>query len=399
MLYDQAQLAAAYLDDWQLKQDPLYRDTAEKIFAYLLNTMRDRGGAFHAAEDADSLPHADATHKREGAFWTWEAQEISQHLEPRTALIFSLAFGIEVEGNARPESDPHEELVGQNTLYRAISPATLATRFDTTEEEIFRTLNEAKHILLEKRLNRPQPHRDDKIITAWNAMTIRALARGGSILGRADLSTAAREACLFLKKELWDGRTLYRCHRGKRSPHPGGPADYANLIGALITLHEDFPTDDWLTWARELQQRLDQQFWSDAHQGYVLRASLGDRELLSVREDYDGAEPAPNHVAAIHLQQLAVLCDEPHYHTRAEALLRGGSPLLQQHAFAAPVLVAALDLHQRGIAHWKIPLTESITGYRPSAVITQDKDVITTLICEAQHCRPHDSQVDVATTI
>ncbi len=399
MLYDQAQLADAYLDAWQLSQDPLYRDTAEKIFAYLLSTMRDRGGAFHAAEDADSLPQADATHKREGAFWTWEAQEISQHLEPCTVLIFSLAYGIEAEGNARPESDPHEELVGQNTLFRAISPATLAIRFDTTEEEISRTLREATHMLLKKRLNRPPPHRDDKIITAWNSMAIRALARGGNIFSRAELSTAAREACLFLKKELWDGRTLYRCHRGKRSPHPGGPADYANLIGALITLHETFPADEWLAWARELQQRLDQQFWSDAHQGYVLRASLGDRELLSVREDYDGAEPAPNHVAAIHLQQLAVLCDEPRYHTRAEALLRGGSPLLQQHGFAAPVLVAALDLHERGIAHWKIPLTETINSYRPRAVITQDKDVIATLICEAQHCRAFDAINDAATCI
>ena len=397
MLYDQAQLADAYLDAWQLSGDPLHRDTAEKIFSYLLETLRDKKGAFHAAEDADSLPHYDATHKREGAFWTWEAEEISALLEPRSALIFSLAYGVEAEGNARPESDPHEELVGQNTLYRAIAPATLATRFECSEEEINILLENAKKVLLEKRAQRPLPHRDDKIITAWNALAIHALARGGIILERADLSQTAREACRFLQKELWDGTTLYRSHRGKRAPHLGGPADYANLIGALLVLHETFPADDWLTWASELQTTLDKNFWSDPHQGYVLRAKLGDRELLSVREDYDGAEPAPNHMAAIHLQKMAVLCHEPNYQTRAEALLRGGSPLMQQNPYAAPVLLAALDLHHRGIVHWKIPLTESISGYRPRVVMTQDKDVIATLICEAQHCRTFDAKTDAAT--
>jgi uncharacterized protein len=398
MLYDQAQLADAYLDAWQISNDTQHRATAEKIFSYLLETLRDKGGAFHAAEDADSLPHADATCKREGAYWTWEAGEISELLEPRAALIFSLAHGVEAGGNARPESDPHEELVGQNTLYRAIAPAVLAERCACTAEEIELLLESAKKVLLEKRALRPAPHRDDKIITAWNALAIHSLARGGAILERADLSAAAREACCFLQQELWDGKLLYRSHRGKRAPHPGGPADYAYLIGALLVLHEIFPADDWLSWAKTLQTVLDREFWSDAHQGYVLRARLGDRELLSVREDYDGAEPAPNHMAAIHLQKMAVLCHEPGYLTRAEALLRGGSALMQQNPYAAPVLLAALDLHQRGILHIQIPTaTSAPDGYRPRAVFTHEADATTILVCEDQCCRHFDARSDAAT--
>ncbi|MES2923761.1 MAG: DUF255 domain-containing protein, partial [Verrucomicrobiota bacterium] len=115
MLYDQAQLAMAYLDGWQISGDGLFREVAENVIRYLLETLRDPGGAFHAAEDADSFPSADSIEKREGAFWTWEAREISLLLDPRDAAIFSAAYGVEEQGNARPDSDPHGELENQNT--------------------------------------------------------------------------------------------------------------------------------------------------------------------------------------------------------------------------------------------------------------------------------------------
>jgi uncharacterized protein YyaL (SSP411 family) len=398
MLYDQGLIADALIDAWQLSHDPVYQQTVEGIFDYLLDTMRDSGGGFHAAEDADSLPHAGADHKREGAFWTWEAAEISRLLDPRTAAIFSLAFGIEAEGNARPESDPHEELVGQNTLYRAISHATLASRFDTTEEEISDLLDQSKKILLEKRLTRPFPHRDDKIITAWNAMVIRAMARAAREFSRTDWLNAADEACRFLLRHLWDGTILYRCHRGKRSPHPGSPADYTQLIGALLALHEATAEKHWLASALDLQTALDRHFWSDAQQGYVLKARMGARELLQIREDYDGAEPAPNHQAAIHLLQLAVLCEAPLFRTRAEALLRGGSATLTQQPFAAPVLLSALDLWERGIAHWRVPAGADIDtkGYRPRALFTFQADATEVLICEEQSCRRFEAESDQA---
>ena len=136
MLYDQAQLAMAYLDAWQISGDDGFREVVEGIFRYLLETMRDSGGAFHAAEDADSLPDHDAKEKREGAFWTWAADEIGRLMDPRDAAIFCAAYGVEADGNARPESDPHGELEGQNTLFRAKPDDELAAMFDCPENEI-----------------------------------------------------------------------------------------------------------------------------------------------------------------------------------------------------------------------------------------------------------------------
>jgi uncharacterized protein len=214
MLYDQSQLAMAYLDGWQISGDRYFRSVGEEIFAYLLDTLRDSGGAFHAAEDADSLPTDAAAEKREGAFWTWEAQEISTLLAPRDAAIFSAAYGVEARGNARPESDPHGELENQNTLFCAQHDDSLAVMFDCSVVEIRERLSMAKEVLRAARVKRPMPHRDDKIVTAWNGLAIGALARGARILAREDLAAAANQAAHFLKKELWAGECLYRTFRG-----------------------------------------------------------------------------------------------------------------------------------------------------------------------------------------
>jgi uncharacterized protein YyaL (SSP411 family) len=393
MLYDQAQLAMAYLDGWQISGELLFRKTTEGIFRYLLETLRDPGGAFHAAEDADSLPTAEAKEKREGAFWTWKAEGISALLTPRDAAIFCAAYGVAAEGNARPESDPHGELAGENTLFRAMRDEDLAAMFDCTESEIRESISASSVVLEKARMQRPPPHRDDKIVTAWNGLAIGALARGARLFGRSDLASASNEAATFLKRELWDGQHLFRSHRGHRGNAEGFPADYVFLISGLIELHAVSPDAGWLIWAHELQQKLDSEFWDASVSGYVMRPMLAGETLMVIREDYDGAEPSPNHLAAENLLKLAVLLDEPQYTVRAEALLRAGSRTLETQSFAAPLLLSALDLHERGVMKFQVPsdaepeVLETLrNSYFPRAVFTpgSGQEVI---VCEGVTCR------------
>ena len=393
MLYDQAQIAMAYIDAWQISGEASFREVTEEVFRYLLETLRDSGGAFHAAEDADSLPTPDADHKREGAFWTWEAEEISRLLSPRDAAIFSKAYGVEANGNARPASDPHGELEGQNTLFRAMRDEALAEMFDCGEEEIRETLAAAKVLLSEARAKRPLPHRDDKIVTAWNGLAIAALARGAGCFGREDLTAAANEAACFLKRGLWDGERLFRSHRGNRGNAEGFPADYVFLISGLIELHAVCPDGGWLAWADELQQKLDADFWDASRAGYVMRPALAGETLMVIREDYDGAEPSPNHLAAENLLKLAVLTDTPDRAVRAEALLRAGSRMLETQVFAVPLLLAALDLHERGVMKCQVPgdadpaVVEKLRrSFLPRAVFTagEGNEV---MVCEGMTCR------------
>ncbi len=395
MLYDQAQIALLYLESWQAAGDERDREVAEDIFRYVLDELRDPCGAFHAAEDADSLPTAADSEKREGAFWTWEAGEIYRLLDARTTALFCAAYGVEENGNSRPESDPHGELEGQNTLFQAMSHAGLAEQFDLPEDEIRAILQRARTTLLEARKLRPMPHRDDKIITAWNGLMIAALARGGRLFDRQDLTDAARAALEFIREKLWDGEKLWRSYRGKRGDAPGFAADHACLISGLIEVHGADGDPKWLDWARDLQSALDEGHWDESRAGYVIRTELGGESLLVIREDYDGAEPAANHVAAKNLLKLAVLLDEPAYAKRAEAILRAGARTTETQPFAVPVLLGALDLHLRGVVKIEVrgtpepDLAEALRRtWMPRAVWTRspgDGDVI---VCQNQVCLP-----------
>ena len=400
MLYDQAQIADACLDAWQISGKSLFKEAAEGIFRYLIGTMQDSGGAFHSAEDADSLPNESSAAKREGAFWTWTAEEISALLDPRAALIFSLAYGVEAGGNAAPESDPHQELLGQNTLFRAVAVEELAGKFSTSSEDIRTTLSSAAKILLEERTKRPAPHRDDKIIAAWNGLAISSLVRGARILDRPDLAEAASAAMAFIKKNLWDGAMLSRSYRGKKSRSAAGPADYSCLIDALIELNGFFPDSGWREFALELQGQLDQDFWSEAQRGYVMRPHIAGRELLCIRDDHDGAEPSPNHVAATNLLKLSMLQSNDEYQARAEALLLHGSELLQHQPFSAPVLLAAWDCHRRGIVKWDFQgeiaaevRAEIHQRHQPRAVFVRSRGSGQVIVCEGKTCRLYEGLI------
>ena len=165
------------------------------------------------------------------------------------------------------------------------------------------------------------------------------------------------------------------------------------VISGLIELHAVAPDGGWLEWARELQQKLDADFWDAQRVGYVMRSGLKGETLLVIREEYDGAEPSPNHLAAENLLKLAVLLDDPAYQTRAESLLRAGSRILETQSFAAPLLLSALDLHDRGVMKLDVPagadpavIMKLRSTYLPRAVQTRGEgDEVT--VCEGTSCR------------
>jgi len=393
MLYDQAQLADVFLDGWQATGEGLFRVVAEEIFRYVIGELGDKGGAFHAAEDADSHEHVGDHEKKEGAFWTWQAEEISRLLDPEAAALFCAAYGVTAEGNARPESDPHEELVGRNTLYRALGDRTLAVRFDSAVEEIERSLAGSRALLLETRLKRPLPHRDDKIVTAWNGLMIAAIARGARILNRSDLLESAKRALTFIRDHLWFGTQLFRSHRGRNSNIAAFPADYAFLISALIEIHSADGNAAHLAWALELQQRMDDDFWDATRGGYVLKTELAGETLLVMREDYDGAEPSPGHVAAENLLKLAILLDRPEFATRAEAIVRAEARVATTQPFSVPVLLGAFDLLERGVMKIEClgkpgdDLAHLLRNkYLPRAVFVRGEGEGQVVVCEGMVC-------------
>jgi len=314
-------------------------------------------------------------------------------LAAHDAAVFRAAFGVRPDGNARPESDPHGELKGQNTLFRALSDEQLAARFACPEHEIRERLAAAAKVLLAARGRRPPPHRDDKLVTAWNGLAIGALARGARVLGRADLARAADTAAGFLHRELWDGERLFRSYRGRRGQVAAFPADYIYLTSGLLDLHAVSPEAGWLARARQLQQKLDADFLAATQDDYVMRPALAGETLMEIHGHHDGAEPAPNHVAADNLLKLAVLCDEPAYSARAHVLLEAGFREFGTTPFAAPVWLAACDLCERGVMGFQVPaaadpavLRRLHAAYFPRAVFAPGAGGEVT-VCEGNVCR------------
>jgi len=403
MLYDQAQIVLACLEASQAGADPFFAQIAEDTLQYVRRDMTDKRGGFYSAEDADSLPFErqdpktsgpqDHVHKVEGAFYVWTADEIKKHLGD-DAPIFEARYGILPNGNA--PFDPQHEFVNKNLLYTSQSIADIAKAANKTPIEVAEALLRARQILFDTRELRPRPQLDDKVLTAWNGLMIAAFARasrvlGGGALGQDNIEnpTAAHlqsaiNAGSFIRDTMWNAetRTLLRRYRAGQAAIEGYAEDYACLIFGILELFQASGDPQWLSWARELQARQDELFWDAEIGGWFSTTGTDSSVLVRMKEDYDGAEPAPTSVSAINLLTLAHLTGEEGYTKRAaEAIVSFGGRLEEQ-GRAVPFMAAALSMWiadgeqivivgSRDAADTAALWTAAHTQYRPFAVVTR----------------------------
>ncbi|MEN8199880.1 MAG: thioredoxin domain-containing protein [Thermodesulfobacteriota bacterium] len=343
MLYDQSQLAGAYLSAFQISGAPGFRETTVQVLDYVLETMRDSRGGFYSAEDADSEdPYSPGEHG-EGAYYLWTAKEIDSLLGKEESSLFKSYYGVKRDSNVR--HDPHQEFRGRNILYRAMDLAELARVAGISEQEAAARLAGAKGKLLEQRRSRTRPHLDDKVITAWNGLMISALARGGMILGEERYLAAADEAADFVLESLFVDGALKRRWRDGEARYPAGLDDYSFLIQGLLDLYTARQMPSRLRQAMELTE-LQIQLFADERGGFYDTPS-STTLLARMKSGYDGAEPSGNSVAAINLLRLAILTGNREWQQRAEKSIGSFTKTLADHPSAMPLMLAALDL-QRG---------------------------------------------------
>src|SRR6266496_2015566 len=161
MLYDQAQLASAYLDAFQIGQDRQYADVARDILDYVARDMTSKEGGLFSAEDADSLFEHGKPEHGEGAFYVWTEKQIDDALGA-DAAVCKFHFGVQPHGNAPEGSDLQDEFRGKNILIQRHTIAETAQHFQKTEEEIGKLLAQSREKLFSIRVRRPRPHLDDK---------------------------------------------------------------------------------------------------------------------------------------------------------------------------------------------------------------------------------------------
>src|SRR5256886_1677516 len=344
MLYDQAQLAVAYLDAFQITQDRQFASVARDILDYVARDLTSNEGGFFSAEDADSLFEHGKPEHGEGAFYIWIKKEIDTALG-NAAEIFDFHYGVQSHGNAPEGSDPQDEFRGKNILIERHTVAETAQHFQKPEDAVRELLRQSREKLFAIRSKRRRPHLAVKIIAAWNGLMISAYARAAQILDEPRYLKRATLAANFVRTHLGDDsrKTLYRSYRKGRGNIEGFADDYAFVIQGLLDFYEASFDVDWLKVAVELQETQDRLFFDEKNGGYFSTSGKDRSVFLRMKDDNDGAEPAASSVAALNLFRLSQIRNDQPMSERARKTIAAFATTLSHFPSVMPQLLVALD--------------------------------------------------------
>ena len=328
MLYDQALLAMAYIEAYQVTGNVKYAQGAHEIFTYVTRDMTSPHGGFYSAEDADS-------EGIEGLFYLFTPHEIRKHLGAEQGNLFCRFYNITEKGN-------FEE--GRSILHMPMALQVFAEKEGMDVQKLEKALEDARKKLFAIRKRRIHPQKDDKILTAWNGLMITAFAKGYQAFGNQAYADAARMAADFILKNLKtpNGRLLRRYRQGDAA-YPGYLDDYAFLIAGLLDLYEATFEVSYLKEAIELNESMVDIFW-DKKDGGLYFTGQGNESLITrSKEVYDGALPSGNSVAALNLLRLSRMTGNINLEQRAEQLIQAFSKQVAAQPMAYTQLLIALD--------------------------------------------------------
>ncbi len=360
MLYDQALLVQLYSDAYAWTGEPLYAEAVTTTLDYLLARMTHPEGGFYSAEDADSTIPGSEDHA-EGAFYVWTLEEVNSVLGEEAGLAVE-SFGLTAKGNA--SGDASGELEGKNVL-----------RLTAVDEKLGPLVEK----LRTARSKRPRPARDDKILTAWNAMAVTALARASRQLERPDYLEAARRCMTFLESSLKTDQGWKRSFLEGSAEVEAFATDYAELVGAYLELYRSSGEPEFLQKAVDLQKQQDELFGDTEGGGYWdTRAS--SELLYRDKEKHDGSTWSANSRSAANLLSLYRLTGEVAYREQLESLFKGFASDLKAHPMSMPGLHSVLVGYHGGYESvilvgdqpdwWKL----SSQGYHPERHVVWLRD-------------------------
>lgn len=327
MLYDQALLSKSYIQAYQATGEDTYARVARETFEYVLRDMTDAKGGFYSAEDADS-------EGKEGLFYVWEPKEIKTVLGSDDAVIFREYYGVSGNGNFED---------GKSILNVTKSIQDLAKQFKRDRSEIEDVLAQGRSKLLEHRAKRSRPHRDDKIIAAWNGLMISSLAYGGATLGEKKYVSAAERCAEFVLDRLLSNGRLMRYYRNDKAVGLGVLDDYAFLIVGFLDLYQATFDARWLVEAKKLTQQMIELFGDEGSGGFYLTGKDAERLIVRNKSSRDGAVPSGNSVAALVLLKLGRLTMDQRLTDSGKQVLQAFSGQLKQLPTSLTACLIALD--------------------------------------------------------
>ncbi|MBI2312813.1 MAG: thioredoxin domain-containing protein [Betaproteobacteria bacterium] len=395
MLYDNGPLLRLYADAWALTGDKSFATVAEETAAWAIGEMQSPAGGYYSSLDADS-------EHEEGKFYVWDPSEVRALLTPEEFAVAAPHYGLDQPPNFE---NRHWHL-------RIVQPlAGVAPKLGVAPTECERLLISARAKLFATRGSRVRPGRDEKILTSWNALMIRGMARAGRALGRPEWIDSALGAADFLRENLWKDRVLLATCRDGRAHLNAYLDDHAFLLNGLLELLQArFRAVD-LEFALGLADALLARFDDRDRGGFFFTSH--DHEPLIHRDKpgYDNATPSGNGAVALGLLRLGHVLGESRYLEAAERSLRLFYPAMERQPGAFATLSMALEEAlspprtvvirgpDHGCREWQATLDRlylpntlifnlgTQTGL-PSALEKPGSNSVNAWVCEGVNCLP-----------
>ncbi len=310
MLYDNAQLVSLYADAYLYTKNKLYKTVVEETLQFIATDMTTAEGAFYASFDADSeTPQGEL---EEGAFYVWTKAELKALLKSDFEY-FAAYYNINSYGLWE-----HEHYV----LIRNDNDATILKRFNITPQELETKKAAWKALLLKHRNQRPKPRLDDKALTAWNGLMLKAYVDAYRVFQNDAYLSAALKNANFINTKLQrpDGG-LNHTYKAGESKINAYLEDYATVIDAYIALYEVTLDTKWLQTAKDLADYTFTHFYDTTSKLFFFTsntdAALVSRKIIY----YDNVIPSSNSIMAKNLFKLAHYFDDKTFENTAATML------------------------------------------------------------------------------
>jgi uncharacterized protein YyaL (SSP411 family) len=337
MLYDNAQLTELYAKAYAATKKPLYRKVVEETLAYVQREMMSPEGAFYSSQDAE-------THHEEGRFYVWTPDELAAALPDKA----DLALVRKVYGADKVNFEEKYHI-----LNLPKPAADIAKDLNLTAEELDTRLTPLRQKLFAERAKRDKPFRNEIALTAWSGQMIAGFAEAGRSLAEPKHVAAAKKAADFvLKHQVTPEGRLLRTYGAQPGQKPkaavnGYLEDYAFLVHGLLTLHEASQESRWLDDARKLTETMIR-FHGDKKGGFYMTAHDHEKLFARSKDQYDGAQPSGNSMAAQNLVRLWKLTGEEKWHDEARKTFRAFAGAMKQYGPGLSTMAAALDRFVEG---------------------------------------------------
>jgi len=360
MLYDNGPLLALFADAWCISAEPLFSRICEQTANWVMREMQSPAGGYYSTLDADS-------EGEEGKFYVWTPEEVESLLSTQQYSLFAPLYGLDREANFE----------GQWHLHTFADLETLANAEKIDLRQAQQLIDASQDILFAARNKRIYPGRDEKILTSWNALMIKGMARAGRIFSNPEWIASAERSLEFIRSTMWKNHRLLATSKDGRAHLNAYLDDYALLIDALLELLQARWRSRDLAFAVELADTLLHHFEDEKQGGFFFTSDDHEQLIHNPKPFDDDSMPSGNGIAAFVLQRLGYLLGKLDYLDTAERTLRTSWESITQLPHAHCTLLTALQEHlippeiliARGseaqLQRWR----EQQRGYQPARMI------------------------------